>query len=92
MIGLPKAGDPSSAFTLFHEDINEWMRPDGGKGMHAMMMPFPLAKGVSLEGIDVGDKVEVSVRQYKSGPIPYEVLTIRKLPSNTALSLPEQKS
>lgn len=92
VVGLPAEGDPSSAFTLFHEDINEWLRPDGTKGMHAMMMPFPLAKGVALDGILVGDKVEVSVRQYKTGPIPYEVLAIRKLPSDTALTLPEEQT
>lgn len=91
IVGLPKEGDPSSALTLFHEDINDWLRPDGTKGMHAMMMPFPLAKGVTLEGLGVGDLVEVSVRQYTSGPIPYEVLSIRKLPADTVLSLPEER-
>ena len=89
VIALPKAGDPSSSFTLAHEEIPTWARPDGGKGMHAMEMPFPLAAGVSLDGIAPGDKVEVSVRQYTGGSIPYEITALKKLPADTALKLAE---
>lgn len=89
VIALPKAGDPSSSFTLAHEEIPTWARPDGGKGMHAMEMPFPVAQGVALDGIAPGDKVEISVRQYTGGSIPYEVIAIKKLPADTALKLAE---
>jgi hypothetical protein len=87
---LPVPGDPSSAFSLFHETIPDWLRPDGTRGMNAMIMPFPLAKGVSIDGIVVGDAVEVVVRQYTMGPLPYETLSVKKLPADTALTLPER--
>jgi Cu/Ag efflux protein CusF len=89
IIALPKEGDPSSAFTLAHEEIPTWARPDGGKGMHAMEMPFPVGKGVSLQGLAPGDKVEILVRQYTGGSIPYEVVGLKKLPADTALKLAE---
>lgn len=89
VMGLPTANDPSSAFTLLHEDIPGWLAPDGSKGMHSMQMPFPVARGVSLDGVALGDKVEVTVRQFMSGPTPYEVSALRKLPPDTKLSIQE---
>jgi hypothetical protein len=89
VIALPRPGDPASAFSVFHETITDWLRPDGTKGMNAMIMPFPLAKGVSIDGLAVGDTVEVVVRQYTTGPIPYETLSVKKLPPETSLILPQ---
>lgn len=89
---LPIAGDPSSSFSLFHEEIADWLRPDGTRGMGAMVMPFPLASGVSVDDLRVGDIVELSVRQYKTGPLPYETLSVRKLPADTVLTLPDRGS
>lgn len=86
---LPIPGDPSSSFSIFHEEIEDWLRPDGSRGMGAMVMPFPLAKGVSIDGLVVGDVVELSVRQHLQGPLPYEATMVRKLPAETALTLPE---
>lgn len=87
---LPVAGDPSSSFSVFHEDIPQWLRPDGTRGMNAMIMPFPLAKGVSLESISLDDAVELSVQQYTTGPLPYEATAVRKLSSDTQLALPNR--
>ena len=54
-----------------------------------MVMPFPLAKGVSIEGIELGDAVEVSVQQHPAGTLPYEVTIVTKLPPETRLTIPE---
>ena len=35
--------------------------PDGTTGMHAMSMPFPLAPGVSLDGVEVGDHIRFTL-------------------------------
>lgn len=86
---LPVAGEPSSSFSLFHETIPQWLRPDGTRGMNAMIMPFPLAKGVSIEGIAVDDLVELTVVQHPKGPVPYEATSVKKLPPETRLQLPE---
>jgi hypothetical protein len=88
-MALPKPGDPSSTFSVFHETIPDWLRPDGSKGMNAMVMPFPLANGVSIDGLAVGDAVEVVVRQYTTGPLPYETLSVKKLTSEIPLNLPQ---
>ena len=90
VLKLPVAGDPSSSFSLFHEDIPQWLRPDGTRGMNSMIMPFPLAKGVSIEGIALGDIVEVSVQQHSAAAIPYEAMSVKKLPPETKLSLPDE--
>lgn len=88
VMGLPVSGDPSSAFSVHHETIKDWLRPDGTRGMNSMVMPFPLGKGVSLGEIAVGDAVELTVLQYTSGPTPYEVTAVRKLAADAALELP----
>jgi hypothetical protein len=90
VMALPVPGDPSSAFSLFHETIPDWLRPDGSRGMNAMVMPFPLARGVSIDGIAVGDAVEVVVKQYTTGPLPYETVAVKRLPEGTPLTLPER--
>lgn len=71
---------------VHHEAIAEWLRPDGTKGMNSMTMPFPLADGVSLDGITIGDIVELTVIQYLGDKVPYRVSSIRKLPADTTLN------
>lgn len=91
VLKLPVAGDPSSSFSVFHETIADWLRPDGTKGMNAMVMPFPLDSGAKLDGIAVGDVVELVVRQQPGNSVPYLAVSVRKLPPETTLTLPEPK-
>lgn len=84
--GLPVKDKPSTSFMVHHEAIAEWLRPDGTKGMNSMTMPFPLADGVSLDGITIGDIVELTVIQYLGDKVPYRVSSIRKLPADTTLN------
>ncbi|MBX3404781.1 MAG: copper-binding protein [Phycisphaeraceae bacterium] len=87
---LPEAGKPMSDLQIHHEPIDTLVNPNGTVGMPAMIMPFPVAKGVSLEGLAVGDAVEFTFAHWtKPGQRGYEVTTIRKLPADTALDLPE---
>jgi Cu/Ag efflux protein CusF len=86
VVSMPGASARNKMMTAHHEEIPAWDRGDGTKGMNAMVMPFPLGKGVTLEGITEGDVIEIVVVQYSSGPVPYEATSIRKLPRETKLS------
>jgi len=83
--GLPVAGKPGAQFYVHHEAIPGWARPDGTKGMNAMVMAFPLATGVALDGLAVGDIIELTVVQYPGSRVPYQTTGIKKLPAETAL-------
>lgn len=83
---VPEPSRPLSEFVVKHEPIDEFVNPDGSRGMDTMLMPFPLAKGVSLAGLSPGDAVEIEfVVWTKPGSRGYEVRRIRKLPDGTAL-------
>lgn len=85
---LPSPAKPQAEFMLHHEPIPTFKRPDGKLGMDEMAMPFPVGS-VNLDGIAVGDKVEVEFgvwnRSDRPGFEKFELLTIRKLPEDTEL-------
>jgi Cu/Ag efflux protein CusF len=83
---LPQAEGPYKALYIRHAAIPDY-RDDTGAvvGMGSMTMPFPLAKGVAIDGLAPGDPVEftfVVTWQPKSG---YEVSEIRELPAGTVV-------
>lgn len=82
---LPEKDNPASSLSIKHEDIPGWDRGDGTKGMRSMEMAFPVAQGVSLDGLAISDKVEFVVEQTPRDPIPYRVVRIGKLPADTQL-------
>lgn len=82
---LPEKDNPASSLTIKHEDIPGWDRGDGTKGMRSMEMAFPVAQGVSLDGLAIGDKVEFVVEQTPRDPVPYRVVRIGKLPPDAQL-------
>jgi hypothetical protein len=87
---LPEPGKPMSDLQIHHEAIDTFVNPNGTVGMPAMIMPFPVSKGVRLDGLAVGDPVEFTFAVWtKPGQRGYEVTGIRKLPAETALDLPE---
>jgi len=89
--GLPEEGKPASEFRVRHEAIPDfrptWMSEN--LGMNAMVMPFPPAEGVSLEGVEVGEKVrlrfEVQYHIETGALMGYEVVEITELPPETEL-------
>jgi|CXWL01.1.fsa_nt_gi Cu/Ag efflux protein CusF len=86
---LPQKGVPAAAFSVTHEAIEGWVRGNGAKGMASMTMPFPLADGVSLEGVAVGDKIEFKIEQTPANKTkPYKVVAVKVLPSETELTIP----
>ncbi len=78
--GLPGDGRAANEILVKHEEIPEY-RDSSGKvvGMMAMTMPFYLAPKVSLEGLHVGDKVELVVEQRLEPKYSEQVTKIAKV-------------
>ena len=84
--GLPDPNDPSKEFLIHHEAVADFTDIDGDVvGMDSMTMPFPLAEGVSLAGLAVGDKVRFTLEVEWDGDPPYRITRIDKLPPDSAL-------
>lgn len=83
---LPAPDSPASALRIRHEPIADFRNAAGDVvGMRAMVMEFPVAAGVSLDGLDVGDKVAFSfeVRWSETGVPDWQLTSIRRLPAET---------
>ena len=71
-----------------HEAIPDLVGPSGEvEGMHSMVMPFPLAEGVSLNGLAAGDLIEVDLRIDWEADRPAVITAVRGLPAGTQLAL-----
>jgi len=78
---------PSADLSIRHEPIPEFKDKDGKViGMGTMIMPFPLAKGVTVDGLAVGDVVEFEFSVWWEPRVAYEVTRVTKLPAGTALN------
>jgi hypothetical protein len=86
VISVPHAGEPGTEFIVKHEPVDNFRNADGQiVGMSTMGMPFTPGKGVSLEEIKPGDKIEMRwVLQWKPEAKEY-VESVRKLPMETQL-------
>lgn len=83
---LPEADKPASSLQIHHEAINDYVSRDGKRGMNAMVMPFSVGPGVSLEGLAVGDIVEFTWELRKSGDPRSAITAIKRLPPETELT------
>ncbi|HPO92968.1 MAG TPA: copper-binding protein [Phycisphaerales bacterium] len=90
---LPDAAKPGSELRIRHEAIPDFKDASGAIiGMNAMVMPFPLAPGVSLEGFKVGDKVKFTFAAWmQPGKRGWEIRTITHLPAGTELQFGKAK-
>ncbi|HEX9940872.1 MAG TPA: copper-binding protein [Thermoanaerobaculia bacterium] len=78
--------DPRTGLYLYHEAIDDWAGREGKvEGMDPMAMPFPVAKGVPLDGIQANDKVEVTLHVDWDADTPVEITRVRELPQDTQL-------
>lgn len=86
---LPSADRPGSELQVRHEAMPHFVGQGGQLGMDTMTMPFPLDPRVSLAGIAVGDKVEVSfevdVDPSTQNLMGYRATAIARLPAETEL-------
>ena len=85
---LPDPERPGSQLMVHHEMIPDFENAEGEVvGMNAMIMPFPLAEGLSLEGFEPGDKVEMTFEMRFKPKTFYEVTELSALPAETELDL-----
>lgn len=77
--GLPGQGLAKDEILVKHEEIPEY-RDQSGKvvGMMAMTMPFYLSPDVPLEGIAVGDRIELRVEQHLKPEFSEKVVELKK--------------
>jgi hypothetical protein len=83
---LPDPDNPGTGLYLNHEAIDDFVDRDGEMvGMNPMAMPFQVDEGVSLEGIGVGDVVEIKLHVDWGAETEAEIVEIRELPPGTKL-------
>jgi len=83
---LPDPADPLSNLRIRHEPVPSFVSIDGEVvGMDSMNMPFPVADGVDLAGLAVGDKVWMTFEVDWDGEVPYQATKIDKLPADVEL-------
>lgn len=84
---LPDPASPGSGLYVSHEAIDNYVARSGEvEGMDPMNMPFPVADGVSLDGIQPTDVVEFDLHvDWQSEETPVEITRIRELPAGTKL-------
>jgi Cu/Ag efflux protein CusF len=76
---------PDAYLTLRHEAVDDFTNETGEVvGMNSMVMPFPVEKKVSLDGLAVGDKVEVTMA-VDWGEGYFQLERVQKLPRSTKL-------
>jgi len=86
VVELPVSGDDSSGFYVRHEAIDDFRGVDGKVwGMDAMTMRFTPSEELSLDEIDVGDKVEMVFEVDWHGDPPQRVTRVTELPPETQL-------
>ena len=79
-------------FIVHHETIPEYVSINGSIGMNEMAMPIPVPDRSILEGIAVGDKVELTFGECFEPDHKMGLISITKLPADTRLNLGETTS
>jgi len=83
---LPAPERPTRGFYVHHEAIDNFRGSHGTIiGMDAMTMLFPLDDPALLEGLAVGDKVELTYEVNWHGEPMQRVTALRRLPADTEL-------
>lgn len=74
-------------FIIHHETIPEYISINGSVGMNEMAMPIPVPDKSILEGIVVGDKVELVFGERFEPDHLMGVVSIKKLPDDAEMNL-----
>lgn len=86
---LPDPANPAAELQIRHEAIPHFRGQSGELGMDTMTMPFPLAKGLALDGLKIGDKVTVSFEvDFDAAAdklLAYRATALEPLPAETEL-------
>jgi hypothetical protein len=92
VVRLPEPGAPLRELVLRHEAIPDFVGQEGRVvGMEAMVMPLEVARSLPLDGVRIGDKVEIVLEVDWARP-SYRVVQLRLLSSSTVLDLGRNSS
>lgn len=86
VVGLPQQDEEPRQLRVHHESLPDFVGFEGEVvGMASMTMPFPLADSIDLEGVEEGDKVEMTFEVRWEGSPPLRVVELEELPPDTEL-------
>lgn len=93
VVQVPRPDDPAGEMQIRHEAIDGWIDSGGNAvGMSSMTMPFPVAKGVELDGIAPGDIVEFTLHiDWQADHDRLAITRVRELPPGTKLEFREAR-
>lgn len=85
---LPRPGASPPELVVQHEAIPSFADARNRVvGMDAMEMPFAVGPGVTLEGVEPGDPVEMRLEMRWDANPPASLAMVRELPADTPLQL-----
>ncbi|HVS04052.1 MAG TPA: copper-binding protein [Thermoanaerobaculia bacterium] len=88
---LPQPESPGHEIFVFHEAVPEFVSREGEEvGMDSMAMGFTVPRDLPLEGIERGDKVEMTFEIRWEAEPTLLVTEIHELPADTELRLGER--
>lgn len=91
---VPVEGDPSTSLRIRHQQIPNFKTKDGTinvnskgiSGMASMTMEFPLAEGVNIDQLVIGDKVSFNFQvNWGGAAVAWEVTKIEKIDPATEI-------
>lgn len=83
---VPDPADPLSNLRVRHEAIPHFVGFDGeAVGMDSMNMPFPVAEGLDVSGLAIGDRILLTFEVEWDGDVPYQATKIEPLPDDVVL-------
>ncbi len=86
---LPIADNPASEFMVRHEAIPHFVGEGGELGMDTMTMPFPVADGLSIDALKVGEKIELTFEvdfdAQSKKMVAYRAVAVTAIPAETEL-------
>lgn len=93
VVALPAPGDKDPQARIHHEHIPHFrtkegtvfVTADGVPGMKSMVMPFPIADGLDVSGLAVGDKIVFDFTVHWGGERPWEMTRFEKLDPETEI-------
>lgn len=90
---LPVEGNPASELRIHHEHIPTFktkdgqvnMTADGVAGMKSMVMPFPVAEGLDISPLKIGDKVRFDFAVHWGGDRVWEITAFEIIDPDTEI-------
>lgn len=93
VMGLPQGPGELRQLRVRHESVPDFVDSEGEVvGMASMTMPFPVADEVDMEGLEPGDKVEMTFEVRWDDGRPLRVVGVEELPADTALDFETQET